>query len=53
MRNIINWAKRCIVGKAFGTYNKSKECKESKTGGIPLWKYPGYHQKAKSPYLLI
>jgi AbrB family looped-hinge helix DNA binding protein len=34
MRNIIIRAKKCIVGMAFGAYNRSKECKESKTGGI-------------------
>jgi antitoxin PrlF len=30
MRNIIIRAKKCIVGMAFGAYNRSKECKESK-----------------------
>jgi AbrB family looped-hinge helix DNA binding protein len=30
MRNIIIRAKKCIVRMAFGAYNRSKECKESK-----------------------
>src|SRR5690554_7756284 len=30
MRNIMIRSKKCIVGMAFGAYNRSKECKESK-----------------------
>lgn len=33
MRNIMIRDKRCIVRMAFGAYDISKECKESKTRG--------------------